>query len=143
VHGHGVDAEAAHEWVQTWSASLSEQAALAQAMSSRVAALSLAASSPDGAIEVTVGGSGVVTGLRLGELARKRPADELAAGIMAVMRQAQSKLATAVAEIAAQTMGADSPLTGVVVAGFEHRFPVEGDDAAYDGSGSDWRRRGR
>jgi DNA-binding protein YbaB len=143
VDAHMGHADAAHEWVQNWSTSLSEQAARAQALSSQVAALSVAASSSDGAIEVTVGGSGVVTGLRLGELARKRPADELAAAIMAVMRRAQSQLATAVAEIAAQTVGADSPVTRLVVAGFEHRFPADGDEADSGGSGSDWRRRGR
>jgi DNA-binding protein YbaB len=139
----GVDANAAREWIQNWSTSLSGQVARAQAMSGQVAALSVSASSDDDAIEVTVGGSGVVTDLRLRELARKRPADELAAGIMAVMRQAHTRLTAAVAEITAQTVGADSSIARAVVAGFEARFPAAEGGAELDASDSDWRRRGR
>lgn len=139
----GVDADSAREWIQDWSASLRGRVAPAEAMAGEVAALSVSAASADGAIQVTVGGSGVVTGLRLGELARKRPADELADGIMAVMRRAQAQLAAAAAEIAARTVGADSSIARAVVAGFEQRFPIAEGDAEASGSSGDWRRHGR
>jgi hypothetical protein len=141
-----VNADAAQAWIDNWSTSLTEQAARAKEMSRQVAELSVSAGSSDGAIEVTVGGSGVVTDLRLGELVRKRPADEIAADILTVMRRAQATLGAAVAEIAGQTVGADSQIARAVVAGYEERYPgmtgEEGDPRS-GGSASDWRRRGR
>lgn len=136
----GADPSAAQEWVDNWSASLTDRAAKAQAMSDQVAQLSVSASSSDGAVEVTVAGSGIVTDLHLGELVRKWPAGQIAAAILTVMRQAQAKLAARVAEVAAQTIGADSDAGRAVVASFAQRFPaVVADDDA--GSASDWRGR--
>ena len=81
-------ADGAERWLADWSASASAQVAKAQQMSDQVSRVSLSASSPDGSVEVTVGPSGAVTDLRLGEAIRKRPADEIAQEILRVMRRA-------------------------------------------------------
>ena len=134
----------AEAWIDNLSASLTEQAAKAQAMSQQVAGLQVSAESPDGSVVVTVSGSGAVTNLRLGEATRKRPADETAAEILSVMRRAQARLASQVADIAAATVGSDSTAGRAVVASFEQRFPAESwDDGEAGGSTSDWRRHAR
>jgi DNA-binding protein YbaB len=134
----------AEAWIDNLSASVTEQAAKAQAMSQQVADLQVSAESPDGSVLVTVSGSGAVTNLRLGEATRKRPADETAAEILSVMRRAQAKLVSQVADIAAATVGSDSAAGRAVVASFEQRFTAESwDDAEAGGSSSDWRRHAR
>jgi hypothetical protein len=57
-------------------------------------------------------------------------ADEIAAQVMAVMRRAQGSLAARVAEVADETVGADSETGRAVVEGFARRFPAlpEGED---------------
>ena len=137
-------ADGAERWLADWSASASAQVAKAQQMSDQVSRVSLSASSPDGSVEVTVGPSGAVTNLRLGEAIRKRPADEIAQEILRVMRRAQAKLASRVAEIAADTVGADSAAGRAVVSSFEQRYPGADEDAGGEyGSASDWRGRAR
>jgi hypothetical protein len=90
--------------------------------------LSVSASGHDGSIEVTVAGSGVMTDLKLDDRVRTWPADQIAAAVLAVMRRAQASLATRVAEIADETVGADSETGRAVVDGFARRFPAPPDD---------------
>ena len=133
------------DWLDKWTGDIEKRTAQARALSDQVAQLQVSASSSEGAIEVTVAGSGAMTSLRLSEAIRRWPADELAAQIMAVMGRAQAKLSARVAEIAADTVGADSPAARAVVTSFEKRYPYpqsDGDDVE-TGSASDWRRRGR
>ncbi|NJC68809.1 YbaB/EbfC family nucleoid-associated protein [Planosporangium thailandense] len=137
----GEDADA---WVDTWAASVSARAQAARELSERVSMLSVSASSRDGAVEVTVAGSGVMTDLRLDERVRNWPADRIAAQVMAVMRRAQGSLAGRVAEIAEETVGADSETGRAVVDGFARRFPLPPDDGddRDDRDGGDGRRHG-
>ncbi len=114
-------ADDAERWVEDWSAAATARAAKAQALADQAAQVSVSAANPDGSVEVTVAASGAMTDLRLGEAIRKRPVDEVAADILATMRRAQAKLAGRMAEIAAQTVGADSEAGRAVVAGFERR----------------------
>jgi DNA-binding protein YbaB len=140
----GAASDSAEEWIESWATSVTERAAKAQSMAEQVSQVSASATSSDGAVEVTVAGSGAMTGLRLGEQTRKWSADQTAAEILAVMRRAQAKLASKVAEIAADTVGADSEAGKAVVASFEKRFPEPpSDDPDGDGhdSPSDWRGR--
>ena len=134
----------AEAWIDNLEASLTQQAAKAQAMSQQVAGLQVSAESADGSVVVTVSGLGTVTDLRLGEATRKRPAAETAAEILSVMRRAQARLASQVAVIAAATVGVDSTAGRALVASFEQRFPAATwDDASTDGSSIDWRRHAR
>lgn len=115
--------DAAEEWVATWSASISERAASAQEMARRVAELNVTATGADGAVAVTVAGSGVMTDLRLDERVLRWSPDEIAAAILAVMRRAQGALAARVAEVAADTVGVDTETGRAVVSSFARRFP--------------------
>jgi DNA-binding protein YbaB len=132
----------AQEWLRNWTASVSGQAAKAQAMSDQVARLSVSLANAEGSVEVTVAGSGNLTNLRLTEAVRRRPPDQIAAEILTTMRRAQATLSARVAEIAAGTVGADSATGRAVVASFAGRFPAETDEPD-GGSASDWQRRGR
>ncbi|MFI7609384.1 YbaB/EbfC family nucleoid-associated protein [Micromonospora sp. NPDC049366] len=128
---------AAEEWLRSWSASVEQRAAEAHAMSQQVAALLVSSSGGNGSVEVTVASSGVPTGLWLDDRVRNWPAERIAAEIMVTMRRAQARLAEAVAEVAAQTVGADTETGRAVVASYATRFPEPQDDAAED------RERGR
>jgi len=138
----GATSDSAEEWIRDWSASVADRAAKAQAMSEQVGQLSVSASSSDGSVEVTVAGSGAMTNLRLGESTRKWTADQTAAEILAVMRRAQAKLANRVAEIAADTVGAESETGRAVVSSFERRFPEPpSEDGENRDDSGDWRGR--
>jgi DNA-binding protein YbaB len=93
-------------------------------MSLRVSALRVTAVGRDGAIEVTVGGSGTVTDLRLDDQVTRWPAREIAEQIMVTMRRAQASLTERVTAIASATVGTDSATGRAVVDGFAQRFPV-------------------
>jgi DNA-binding protein YbaB len=121
----GEDADA---WVDSWAASVSARAQAAQELSERVSMLSVSASGGDGAVEVTVAGSGVMTDLRLDDRVLRWPAEKIATQVMAVMRRAQGLLSTRVGEIADETVGADSETGRAVVEGFARRFPARPDD---------------
>jgi len=138
-------ADGAERWLAGWSESASAQLTRAQLMSDQVSRVNVSATSADGSVEVTVNGSGTVIDLRLGDLVRKRPAEDIAQEILRVMRRAQAKLAGRVAEIAADTVGADSATGQAVVATFERRYPTQAADDmnSEHGSATDWRGRGR
>jgi len=111
------------EWIDEWISSISVRTAKARQLSERVSALSVSASSSDGAIVVTVSSSGVPTDLRLSESVKAWPSQRIATEIMAVMRKAQSRLAAKVGEVAEQTAGANSPTVQALVDELKHRFP--------------------
>jgi DNA-binding protein YbaB len=122
------DGDRAEEWFRSWSASVSERARAARTLSDEAARLRVSASTPDHTITITVNGSGAVEDLRLHADAARRGMDRLATEIMRTMRQAQAALAGRVAEIAAQTVGADSETGRAVVSSFERRFPEDDDE---------------
>src|SRR4051812_41918868 len=67
VLGDESDLDAAERWVDGWQAGFAERAAQARELSRRLAELSATARSEDGLVEVIVGSSGLLTGLRLDE----------------------------------------------------------------------------
>src|SRR5689334_18075222 len=91
------DIDAAEDWLDSWTASVSAQAERAAELSRRVATLTGSAESPDGSIKVTVGSSGQVESLELTDRVNREPGPELSRRIMAVMRDAQARLAARVA----------------------------------------------
>jgi DNA-binding protein YbaB len=124
--------EGADDWIDSWAASVSARAQAAQELSERVSMLLVSVSGRDGAVQVTVAGSGVMTDLRLDDRVLRWPASEIATQVMSVMRRAQASLASRVAEIADETVGADSETGRAVVDGFARRFPVPPDDEEKD-----------
>ena len=116
---------AGDDWVRSWSASISERAAAAQALSDRVGQLSVSASDRYRTITVTVDGSGAMIGLWLAPEAGQQGMERLAGDILQTMRRAQANITDQVAGIAAQTVGADSETGRAVVSSFELRFPPE------------------
>ena len=119
------DVEAAERWVDDWQSGIEEQAARARALSARVAGLTSTASSADGLVEVTVSSSGVLTGLRLDEAVRRRPAAETSAQILAVTRAALRRLSEQVAEAVRDTVGADSPAGRAVIDSYAQKLPAD------------------
>jgi hypothetical protein len=121
--------DAAEDWIRSWSDSISERAAAAREMSDRVAGLTVSATDPRRRITATVNGSGGLVDLDLEPEAGRLPMDELAGEILRTMRRAQGRLAERVAEIAAETVGADSETARSVVSSFERRYETpETDD---------------
>jgi len=116
---------APEEWVRTWTATVSERAAAAQALADQVARLVVTASDPDNTITVAVNGSGAMVDLRLSPRAGRLATDVLAGEILRTMRRAQAALAERVAGIAKRTVGSDSETARTVVSSFERRFPAE------------------
>jgi DNA-binding protein YbaB len=125
--------DAAQRWVDDWQSGIEEQAARARALSQRVSGLTATATSDDGLVEVTVGSSGALTGLRLDEAIRQRPAAQTAGQILAVTRAALARLTEQAAEAVAETVGEDSPTGQAVIDSYANRLrpPLDGDaDAA-------------
>ncbi|MEV0153944.1 YbaB/EbfC family nucleoid-associated protein [Micromonospora sp. NPDC050686] len=119
---------ATERFVASWTASVSERAARAQALSERVAALSATADGADGAVRVTVAATGAMTDLRLDDRVLRWRADEIAAEVLAVMRRAQGRLAAKVAQATTETVGAESETGRAVVASYARRFPEQPED---------------
>ncbi|MCO8272915.1 YbaB/EbfC family nucleoid-associated protein [Actinoplanes sp. TRM 88003] len=74
----------------------------------RLAALSATATDEDGVVTVTVGGSGVVTGLRLDDRVQQLAGATLSAEILRTMRRAQDALAEQVAVAVSETVGGEN-----------------------------------
>jgi hypothetical protein len=110
------DIDAAEDWLDHWTASVSAQAERAATLSRQVAALRGRAANDDDTIRVTVGSSGQLESLELGD-------EELARTILAVMRKAQAHLAAQVAAQVEETVGADTETGRAVIHSFTTRFP--------------------
>jgi DNA-binding protein YbaB len=120
----GADPATAERWLDDWSESVSSRAEQSWRLSEKVAGLSVTADGDQGAVEVTVDGSGVVTDLKLAERVRQMPASRLAELILVVTKRAQGMLADRVAELTADTVGTESPSGRALVAGYAKRFPA-------------------
>ncbi len=117
----GRDLADAERLVDQWQAGIEARAAAAHALSERLAGLSASARSEDDLVEVTVGPSGVITGLELADAIRRQPAEDTARSILATVRAAQAALTAAATEITAETVGAGSTTGRAVIASFEAR----------------------
>ena len=120
--GDGVGLGAAERWVDDWQSRFEDQAARARALSQRVGGLTATAVSADGTVEVTVGPSGALTGLRLGEAIRGRPAADTAERIVAVTRAALTKLVERAAVAVEETVGRDSAAGRAVIDSYATRL---------------------
>jgi DNA-binding protein YbaB len=118
------DPEEAQRRLDQWAEGLENKAQRYAAAQERTEALRLTASTPDGAVKVTVGADGGVTGLEFGNKARTYPLDELSSKILATMHQAQSGIANLVAEVMQESLGDEDQETRALMLGtLRSRFP--------------------
>ncbi|AVT36542.1 YbaB/EbfC family nucleoid-associated protein [Plantactinospora sp. BB1] len=122
------DLDEAERWVDSWETQIEERLRRARELSQRVSELTATGRSGDGLVEVTVTGSGTITGLWLDEGIRRQPADRTSEQILAVIRQAMAELATRVARVTEETVGADSDTGRAVISSYAHRVPPVAED---------------
>jgi hypothetical protein len=118
----GRDLDDAERLVDDWQAGIEARAAAARELSERLAGLTASARSDDDLVTVTLGASGVMTGLELADGIRRQPAADTARSILETMRAAQATLTAAATEITAETVGADSATGQAVIASFQARW---------------------
>nr|WP_221472291.1 YbaB/EbfC family nucleoid-associated protein [Amycolatopsis umgeniensis] len=107
-----------------WAQGLEDKAQRYAAAQERTEQLRLSASSSDGAVKVTVGADGGVTGLEFGNKARTYPLEELSRQILATMHQAQAGIAGQVAEVMQETLGdEDQETRSLMIGTLRSRFP--------------------
>jgi hypothetical protein len=119
----GRNLETSADAMRSWNAQVSGRTEAAAALADRVASLSASATGADGAIRATVAGSGILTGLELGDV--ELTGEDLAAEILRTMRRAQAGLTERVAEAVDETVGADTETGRAVLESFAQRFPAE------------------
>jgi DNA-binding protein YbaB len=102
--------------VDAWLASTQERAARSAAAARELGALRGFGRDPDGVVEVTVTGSGVLIDIALDPRIRSQPVERTSQQILAAITDAQRALTARVAEIAIETWGADSPTTASLIA---------------------------
>jgi hypothetical protein len=124
------DVDAAEDWLDSWTASVSAEAERAAQLSRRVVALTGYAESVDGSIKVTVGSSGQVDSLDLDDRVQRLRGEELARQIMSIIRKAQTSLSAQVANEVQATVGADTETGRAVIHSFESRFGAREDDVS-------------
>jgi hypothetical protein len=126
------DIDAAEDWLDAWTAGVNEQARAAADLARQVSARTGTAESPDGLIRVTVDSTGQVERLDLADPPAGLTGAELSRRIMRVMREAQARLAAAVAETVERTVGTDTETGRAVIHSFEARFPEPRDERPRD-----------
>jgi DNA-binding protein YbaB len=110
--------------VDGWERNAAEKAAKFQAMANRAAEVVITESVAGGAVSATVGNNGIPTGIAMTDRVRDMSPDEIAANVMAAIRQAQARYPQALAEIVAETVG-DDPAGRHVIATAEQNFPAQ------------------
>ncbi len=115
--------EQAERWIDDWADSLARKAEQYQSVQAQVEQIRLAATSPDGAVRVTVGANGAPTELELSERTRSMSTGELSALILSTMRRAQAGIADRVAQIMQDTVGQDTRTIASVVDEYRRQFP--------------------
>ncbi|MFG1674600.1 YbaB/EbfC family nucleoid-associated protein [Micromonospora sp. NPDC049282] len=114
--------DAAARRLDEWESGLAEQATRAKALSARTQALTGAARSDDGLVEVTVDASGLLADLRLDERTRQHSAAHTARQVLTTTRAARADLLRRLTEATAETLGADDPAARAIVEAHRRRL---------------------
>ncbi|HYZ35529.1 MAG TPA: YbaB/EbfC family nucleoid-associated protein [Pseudonocardiaceae bacterium] len=120
--------------VTQWAQGFADKAAKVKAMRAQVEQIQGCASSPDGAVRVTVDSHGVLTDLVFTDKIREIRPPELAAQVMTYLRRAQQQLAPKVREVMLATVGGEQQLVDNVVSSYRERF---GEDLSPPSSAAD------
>jgi DNA-binding protein YbaB len=116
------DPDQMQQRVSQWAQGFADMAAKAKVMRALVEQIQASASSPDGAVRVTVDSHGVLTDLAFTDAIRDMRPPELAAQVMACLRRAQQQLAPKVREAMLATVGGEQQLVANVVSSYRERF---------------------
>ena len=118
------DPDEAIRRMDDWAAGFAVKAQKYQAAQEQTERLRLTASSPDGAVSVTVGADGTVTDLTFSNKVKSFPLEELSRQILTTMRRAQSGIADRVAGVMAEQLGdEDRETRTVLLDNLRGRFP--------------------
>lgn len=124
----GTDPDQAERQISQWSQGFTDKAEQFSAMRAQVEQIEVTESSPDGAVRVTIDSSGAPIDLALTSKISGMPPSEVAAVVMDCMRRAQRQLAGQVHHAMAATVGAEEPLVGHVVSGYQQRVGENQED---------------
>ena len=116
------DPEHMQRRVSEWAQGFADKAARVQAMRAQVEQIQACASSPDGAVRVTVDSRGVLTDLSFTDKIREIRPPELAAQVMTCLRGAQQQLAAKVRHTMQTTVEDEPRLIDDVVSSYRDRF---------------------
>ncbi|MBE1468035.1 YbaB/EbfC family nucleoid-associated protein [Kibdelosporangium phytohabitans] len=116
-----------------WERQVETTATAYRRMSEQIGRIQVSAVSQDGAVQVAVSASGVLTDLRL-------PDRALAEEIMACIRKAQAGIPDKMRTVMLETVGAQDPNTHLVLASARERFPDTHREQRQPDSG-DWDER--
>ena len=114
--------DAAARRLDEWESSMADQAARARDLSARTQALTGAARSADGLVEVTVDSSGLLADLRLDERVRQHSAAHTARQILAVTRDARADLLRRITEATTDVLGTEEPAARAIVEFHQRRL---------------------
>lgn len=114
--------------IGNWERDAEMKAARFEAMSQQVEQISITESVADGAVSVTVGHNGIPTDVAMTDGVREMAPQEIAGHVMAAIRKAQSRYPARLAEILAETVGADDPAATHILTTAERNFPPPEDE---------------
>ena len=135
----GAGPEETERRVEQWAAEFAAKADRYQTMQEQISLVSATESSADGAVQVTVDSSGVITDLVLSDRGGQLRPPQLAAQILDVMRRAQSRLTSRIERVMRDTVGEDVATVQAVVTSYEQRFPEPPPAEGQPGYGGDLR----
>jgi hypothetical protein len=116
----------AEQWLDEWTSSVADSAAQARRMADRAAKLTATATNTDGSVEVTVGSGGSITDLRLDDLVRRWPTEQISSEILSTIREAQRNLSRKMTTVVEETVGTNTATGQAILAGLRER--TEGGD---------------
>jgi hypothetical protein len=113
----------AERWLAEWTTSVDARAEAARRMADRVRDITSSGSALDGAVRVTVGADGRLADLEIAQRAARVPMAEVAAAVLAAVREAQAGVVPQVRSVVEATVGIDSAEGRAVTATYARRFP--------------------
>ncbi|MBB4686187.1 YbaB/EbfC family nucleoid-associated protein [Amycolatopsis jiangsuensis] len=119
----GMDPAQAGQEMARWAEQLQRKAQTFQQLQQRMTHLTATATSPDGAVRVTVDSQGVPTELTVTERGRGGDPAALSAQLMACLTSAQTQLSGQVQELVQDTVPEDDPSAERIVGSYRDRFP--------------------
>jgi DNA-binding protein YbaB len=110
-----------------WERDAVDKAARFKEMAEQVEQVEITESVAGGSIRVTVDHNGLLTDISMTDGVRWMEPAEIASGVMAAIRKAQSRYPGLLAKILADTVGSDDPAARHILARAEETFPPDPD----------------